>query len=595
MLTPEAQPSLAQVQDLVKQIQGDATQLLAVFHDIQKKWRWISPDTIALVAEALDIPVIHAEGVATFYHFFTSTHAGNTTIYVNTCTTSEMAGSHSIVQALESELKISMGQNSPDQKIGLRHTSCIGMCDQEPAILINGKVFPRVTPEKVKKLIAAIQANQPLATFADPVLNPIRAAGPVFFSPYESGKGLRRALEMGSLEVIEKVRESGLRGRGGAGFPTGQKWGFCRATEADARIVICNGDEGEPGTFKDRALFMERAEMIFEGMIIAGYAIEAKQGFLYLRAEYEFLLPHLESVLARMRRENLLGKRILGTRLSFDIQIKLGAGAYICGEESALIESAEGKRGQPRNRPPFPVTSGYLRKPTIVNNPETFGCVVRIAENGAEWFRAMGTQDSAGVKLLSIAGDCDRPGIYELEWGKSVREVLELCGARDVLAVQIGGPSGACISEKQFDRKITYSDLSTGGAFTVFGRHRDLLSIVHNHMEFFRDESCGFCVPCRAGNTLLVKAWEKIMVGNGTVADLRGIQELSRIVKTTSRCGLGQTSPNPLLTTIENFPELIASKLRTDVEFASSFDLDFAVADAIAAASRNPNLETKNQ
>ena len=232
-----------------------------------------------------------------------------------------------------------------------------------------------------------------------------------------------------------------------------------------------------------------------------------------------------------MRERHLLGQRILGTRFSFDIRIRVGAGAYICGEESALIESAEGKRGTPRNRPPFPVVSGYRHRPTIVNNVETFGCAARIAERGPEWFRAMGTAASPGVKLLSVAGDCDRPGIYEVPWGVTVREVLELCGAGPTLAVQVGGPSGACVSERQFDRRLCYEDLGTGGAVTVFGAHRDLLSIVHNHMEFFANETCGFCVPCRAGNTLLLKSLEKIMVGNGTTEDLEAIERLGRMVK----------------------------------------------------------------
>jgi [NiFe] hydrogenase diaphorase moiety large subunit len=269
----------------------------------------------------------------------------------------------------------------------------------------------------------------------------------------------------------------------------------------------------------------------------------------------------------------------------------VGAGAYICGEESALIESAEGKRGTPRNRPPFPVVSGYRHSPTIVNNPETFGCAARIVEKGWEWFRAMGTPASAGVKLLSIAGDCEKPGVYEVPWGVSVREMLTRCGAKDTLAVQVGGPSGTCVSEKQFDRKLCYAELPTGGAFTVYGKNRDLLSIVHNHMEFFVNESCGFCVPCRAGNTLLLNTLGKVMVGNGTTNDLQSIRDLGKVVKTASRCGLGQTSPNPLLSTLENFPEHYSSRVRSDVDYISQFNLGFATEESCAVTARTHNLE----
>jgi [NiFe] hydrogenase diaphorase moiety large subunit len=519
---------------------------------------------------------------------------------VNTGVTAEMNGLAEIKKAFETELEIPFGSNTSDNLIGLRTTSCIGMSDQEPAILINGTVFTSVTPQRVKELVAGMRAKRPISELVRPcgdgnnllpnvhaeVRNNIQIKGPVFFTDYVAGAGLKKAMECDSLDVLEVVKKSGLRGRGGAGFPTGSKWGFCRAVESDTRYLMCNIDEGEPGTFKDRVLITEMPELIFEGMAIAGYAMEAKEGIVYLRGEYGYLREHLEATLASMRERHLLGKGILGTRFRFDIRIKEGAGAYICGEESALLDSAEGKRGQPRNRPPYPATSGYLRRPTNVNNPETYACAVKIMLNGADWFKKMGTAKSPGVKLLSIAGDCARPGIYEVEWGKTVREILLLCGASDVMAVQVGGPSGICISAKQFDRKISYEDLSTGGAFTVFSHKRDLLSIVHNHMNFFKDESCGFCVPCRAGNHLLVKALEKIMVGNGTSEDVKNIQSLGKLVISASRCGLGQSSPHPLLTTIENFSELYAAKVRKDVDYLSQFDLNFAIADSNLAAHR---------
>ncbi|HPI39559.1 MAG TPA: NAD(P)H-dependent oxidoreductase subunit E [Pseudobdellovibrionaceae bacterium] len=588
------------IQTLLKKYNHDATQLVPMLREVQDEYRYIPIEIIALLAEELELPQVQVEGTATFYHFFSKNHRGNYTVYLNTSATAEMAGALAAEKAFEKEAGIPFGETSSDQKIGLYKTSCLGMSDQEPAAMINDRIFTRLTPAKINVLVNEMKKGTSISKIHEKlqdthVINKVFEKGPVFFSDYTPGAALKKTMEKSSLDVIDEVKKSKLRGRGGAGFPTGQKWGFCRSTDSDTRYVFCNVDEGEPGTFKDRVLMTELPQLIFEGMTIAAYAIEAKQGFVYLRGEYDYLREHLENVLENMRAQKLLGKRILGSRFNFDIHIKMGAGAYICGEESALIESAEGKRGQPRNRPPFPVVSGYLHKPTIVNNPETYGCAAKILLHGAEWFSKLGTSESTGTKLLSISGDCERPGIYELEWGKSIREILELCGAKDTLAVQVGGPSGQCISEKQFDRKICYSDLSTGGAFTIFNKKRDLFSIVHNHMEFFTKESCGFCVPCRAGNTLLLHQLEKIMVGNGTKKDLQGIKDLGQLVRSTSRCGLGQTSPNPLLTTLENFKDLYNREVRQDVDYISQFDLNFAIAESCKVAQRTPLLEKESQ
>jgi [NiFe] hydrogenase diaphorase moiety large subunit len=594
----------AAIRQIVARHLGERRRLLAILRDIQQQYRSVPDEAITIVAEEMDLPRVHVEGTATFYHFLSREHRGQTTIYLNTSATSEMAGCAAVAAAFEEAAGTSFGHTTHDRAIGLYTTSCIGMCDQEPAALVNDVVFTRLTPARVREIVAGIQAGRPIPDLVGPsgdgqnaspairaeVRNNIRQHGPVFFSPYRAGEAMARTLELSSLDVIETIKRSGLRGRGGAGFPTGTKWAYCRSTDAESRYVICNIDEGEPGTFKDRVLMTERAEQVFEGMTIAAYAVEASRGLVYLRAEYGYLLPHLEQVLQSMRERKQLGRRIHGSLFSFDIRIRMGAGAYICGEESALIESAEGKRGTPRNRPPFPVVSGYRRRPTIVNNPETFAAAARIIVEGPEWFRAMGTEASSGTKLLSIAGDCARPGIYELEWGATVGAVLALCGAEDTMAVQVGGPSGTCVSPGQFDRRLCYSDLATGGAFTIFDNERDLLSIVHNHMTFFANESCGFCVPCRAGTTLLLKSLEKIMVGNGTIDDLDSIRHLGRMVRAASRCGLGQTAANPLLTTLDHFADYYRDKVRTDVDYVSQFNLDFATAESNIVAGRRPNL-----
>ncbi len=592
------------ISEIAQRHQNKQTQLLAIFREIQEQDRFISDEVLQILAEELDMPLVELEGVRSFYHFFSREHRGRYTVYMNTSATSEMAGAHQVMQAFEKHSGISFGQVTSDSQIGLFTTSCIGQSDQEPAALINDLVFTKLNPARVAEIVAAMRTGKDLRSLLRPgegenqnaligaeVVNNIRQRGPVFFSDFEPGSSLKKAMELGSLDVIEAIKQSNLRGRGGAGFPTGQKWGFCRAADANRRYVLCNIDEGEPGTFKDRVLLTENPYLVFEGMVLAGYAIESKRGIVYLRGEYAYLKNYLEDVLQKMRQRHLLGKKILGTRFSFEIQIKVGAGAYICGEESALIESCEGKRGQPRNRPPFPVVSGYLNKPTIVNNPETFGCAAKIILHGPEWFRKMGTAMSSGVKLFSVAGDCSRPGIYELEWGKSVADLLKMCGAPDAFAVQVGGPSGVLISERQFARKLAYEDLGTGGAITVFNKTRDLLSILHNHMEFFNNESCGFCVPCRAGNAILLKKLEKVMIGNGTSLDLEEIKSWGQTVKTASRCGLGQTSPNPLLSALQNFADEISSKVRHDIDYVSQFNMDFATEASARAAGRSPNLQ----
>jgi [NiFe] hydrogenase diaphorase moiety large subunit len=306
-----------------------------------------------------------------------------------------------------------------------------------------------------------------------------------------------------------------------------------------------------------------------------------------LRAEYDYLRPLLESVLADLRRENLLGKNIAGSKFRYDITIRSGAGAYICGEESALLESAEGKRGEPRDRPPFPVQFGYRGRPTTVNNVETLASAARVLARGAAWFTALGTSKSAGTKLLSVSGDCARPGVYEVEFGLSVRELLDLAGAPDAGAVQIGGPSGTCVAPSGFDRKICFSDLATGGSIIVFGPDRDIFEIVGNFMDFFVEESCGWCTPCRAGNVLLKKKFEKVVRGQGSERDLAELEAWGKLVKCTSRCGLGQTSPNPILTTLQNFPELYRAKVRKGDDYLTEFDLAEAVRDGCEAADRH--------
>ena len=381
--------------------------------------------------------------------------------------------------------------------------------------------------------------------------------GPVLFSAYKRGEGIKKALKDKREDILFEIKDSGLKGRGGAGFPTSTKWMLTAAAKADKKFIVCNADEGEPGTFKDRVLLMEYPQLVFEGMVIGGYTVGAKVGIVYLRAEYEYMLEQLENYLSNMREDNLLGDGILGTDYSFDISIRLGSGAYVCGEETALIESLEGNRGEPRNRPPFPVNTGYMGYPTSVNNVETLAAIPHIITKGGSWFKKHGTDKSTGSKLFSVSGDCEKPGVYELPWGISINELLEIVGARNTKAVQVGGASGTCIPNSQFDRKFGYEDIPTGGSVIIFNESRNMLHVLKNFMEFFVEESCGQCTPCRIGNVKLLEGINMIERGEFTFKYINTLKELGKTMQVASKCGLGQSSPNAFISILENFKDEI--------------------------------------
>ena len=383
-------------------------------------------------------------------------------------------------------------------------------------------------------------------------------SGPVIFSKYERGESIKKALSMSREDILLELKESKLKGRGGAGFPLSTKWMLTAAAKSDKKFLACNADEGEPGTFKDRVLLIEYPELVFDAMVVGGYTIGAQIGIIYLRGEYEYMLKPLEDYLEEMRKDNLLGKNILGKeRFNFDIEIFLGSGAYVCGEETALLESLEGNRGEPRNRPPYPINTGFLGRPTSVNNVETLAAVAHIVVKGGKWFAKMGTKKSSGTKLFSVSGDCEKPGVYELPWGTKISELLKLVDAKNTKAVQIGGASGFCIPKSQFHKTLAYEDVATGGSVKVFNESRDMLHVLKNFMEFFVDESCGQCTPCRIGNVKLHEGVEMIEKGNYTFAHINKLKELGRTMQLASKCGLGQSSPNSFISILENFKEEI--------------------------------------
>jgi [NiFe] hydrogenase diaphorase moiety large subunit len=585
---------------------GDRTRLLDILQAVQRRHGRLDDGIIDALAARLGIPRVDVAGVVSFYSFLGDEPRGRIVIRLCNDVPDLMVGADRVAEGLEEELGIRFGETTPDGHFTLEWASCIGMSDQAPAALFNDVVVPNLGPGAARRLVRELKLHPEVADlrrlivreYGDgknshdlvraAVKNNIRRPGEVILADMAHGAGLRKALAMSPAEVIREVKTARLRGRGGAGFPTGMKWEFTRAGDAGQRYLVCNADEGEPGTFKDRVILTERPDLLFEGMTIAGYAIGASRGLLYLRGEYAYLREYLEHVLSERRRQGLLGASVCGrTGFDFDIRIQLGAGAYVCGEESALISSCEGLRGDPKNRPPFPAQRGYLGRPTSVNNVETLCCVPRILEMGSGWFASLGSRKSTGTKLLSVSGDCTRRGVYEVPLGTRLRAVLEMCGADEPVAVQVGGPSGQLVGPADFEREICFDDLATGGALVVFGAGRDPLAIASQYLAFFIHESCGYCTPCRVGNVLLKERLDRIRAGRGVAADLDYLQALGQTVKAASRCGLGQTSPNPVLSTLRSFrPAYEALLARPAGGAQPGFDLEARLAEASSLTGR---------
>lgn len=374
----------------------------------------------------------------------------------------------------------------------------------------------------------------------------------VIFTSYLSDKYvvLESALKRTPEDIIQELIDSGMRGRGGAGFPTGLKWKFARQQKSDEKYVICNADEGEPGTFKDREILMKVPRKVFSGMALCGYVIGAKKGIIYLRGEYKWLLPSL------MKEREIFDENMKSTKIDFSIEFVLGSGAYVCGEETALIESMEGKRGEPRNKPPFPVVEGYKGKPTVVNNVETFVNANMIMRIGHDEFNKLGTQDSRGSKLFSISGDTPKPGVFELELGMKLSEFVNEFGDGDTKAVQVGGASGFCVPRKKFEETIIgFEGIPTGGSMMIFNSTRSMYNVLHNYLEFFCEESCGQCTPCRVGTQQLLKGIEAIKNSEKPESYLDQLMKLTDTMKIASKCGLGQSVANSFASIVENFTE----------------------------------------
>ncbi len=594
------------IDSIPAQRRKDPHALLQILIQIQHAYHHVPGEAARRVAEEMHLPLVMVQGLLSFYSFLSAEPQGDYVIHVSDNITDQMLGNRELAARLCQRLGVNLGETRRDGRASVHLTSCTGMCDQGPAALVNYLPVTRLDQGRIDRIADLVNARVPMEDWPQELFrvdSQIRRSDGVFRKPVEPGAGIRASLERGGAflpewaedmapndarkhqlerggaETLKEMYSSGLRGRGGAGFKTAIKWESVRDSKLGGRYVLCNADEGEPGTFKDRVLLTDYADMVFEGMTICGHVVGSKKGILYLRQEYWYLKEHLEAVLGRRRSAGLLGTAVLGTPFAFDIELHCGAGAYICGMETAMIKSIEGRRGIPRRRWPLPVHQGYLKHPTVVNNVETFAAATVISAKGGAWFAQHGTDQSTGTKLFCLSGDCERPGIYEYPWGVSVHEILRDCGGLDAQGVQVGGPSGTMINADEFGRSLCFEDLPSTGTLMVFGPRRDLFEAVKNFALFFQHESCGLCTPCRVGTTLLANYVKKFERGCGSPVDLAEMRHISGLMKTMSHCGLGQTANLHITDSIRKFPSIWEHRMQT-TEFIPAFDLDEALEEA---------------
>ncbi len=503
------------------------------------------------------------------------------------CTSS---GSQKVIEAFEKHLK----DKGIDKEVKVVQTGCHGLCELGPVIIVypEGVFYSRVQEEDVEEIVSehllkgrivkrlvyeeaiekdVIKSLDNVDFYRKQVRVALRNCGvidPENIDEYiamDGYKAIAKVLtEMTPEQVIEEIKKSGLRGRGGAGFPTGMKWAFAAAPKSDKKYVVCNADEGDPGAFMDRSILEGDPHSVLEAMAIAGYAIGSDQGYIYVRAEYPIAIKRLEIAIRQAREYGLLGKNILGTGFSFDIDLKMGAGAFVCGEEMALLNSIEGKRGEPTPKPPFPANEGLWRKPTIINNVETFANICQIIRNGADWFNSIGTERSKGTKVFALGGKINNTGLVEIPMGTPLRDVIYEIGGgcpngKAFKAVQTGGPSGGCIPAELIDVPIEYDTLVQigsmmgSGGMIVLDEDNCMVDIAKFFLQFTCDESCGKCTPCREGTKRMLEMLEKITQGKGEEGDIEKLEKLANHIKDSALCGLGQTAPNPVLSTIRYF------------------------------------------
>ena len=494
-------------------------------------------------------------------------------------------------QAVKEGLEAAVSQAGLSESVEVIGVGCLGMCSGGPLVAVDPQhiLYERVTPADAPSIVAALSGGTATARQADPshpffarqhpiVLENSGKIDPERIEDYIAAGGyqpLYHALrEMKPSDVVDAVIKSGLRGRGGAGYPTGLKWGLVAKMKSDRKYIVCNADEGDPGAFMDRSVLESDPHRILEGMAIAAYAVGATQGFVYVRGEYPLAISRLQTAIRQARKLGLLGSQIFESPFDFRIDIRIGAGAFVCGEETALMASIEGKRGTPRPRPPFPAERGLWGYPTLINNVETLANIPPIIRNGPEWLAAIGTEKSKGTKVFALAGKIRHTGLIEVPMGTPLRTIIEEMGGGvpdgAVKAVQTGGPSGGCIPAEALDTPVDYESLARlgsimgSGGMIVMDQQNNMVDVAHFFMDFCKDESCGKCVPCRAGTAQIYALLSKIREGRGTLDDLATLEQLCTMVKETSLCGLGQSAPNPVLSTLRYFRQEYLAFLPSD-------------------------------
>jgi bidirectional [NiFe] hydrogenase diaphorase subunit len=478
-------------------------------------------------------------------------------------------------------LEKSVAERQLGDSVEIRRVGCMGLCGQGPLVSVepDGVMFQRVTPGSAPTIVDALVGGVTQLQHCDPKqpfftrqmhvvgvnggrIDPERIEDYIAAGGYRALHDVIQEAQPG--QIVETIIKSGLRGRGGAGYPTGLKWATVAKSKGDRKYVICNGDEGDPGAFMDRSVLESDPHAVLEGMAIAGYAVGASQGYLYVRAEYPLAISRLQVAIRQARQHGLLGEGIFESTFNFNLEIRIGAGAFVCGEETALIASIEGRRGQPRPRPPFPAESGLWGFPTLINNVETFANIVPIIKRGAKWYAGIGTVKSKGTKVFALTGKIRNNGMIEVPMGITIREIVEELGGgapegSRIKAVQTGGPSGGCIPAAHFDTPVDYDSLVQlgsimgSGGMVVMDDTTNMVDVARFYMQFCMEESCGKCVPCRAGTVQMHNLLNKILDRKATLKDLESLEELCDMVKHTSLCGLGQTAPNPVLSTLRYF------------------------------------------
>ncbi len=537
--------------------------LLPSLHAVQKTFGWLSEPIATEIALSLHVPLADVHGVIEFYTLFNNQPIGKRVIRVCADPACALKGSDVILRHLCSQYAIEPGQTSEDGSHTIQSSPCLGLCDVAPAALVDGDAETTIdlTSDHFEPGIPRSFIGGSLR-----VLTANCGHGTTALKDYGEYRGFLKALTLKPEQVIHEVKTSGLVGRGGAAFPTGVKWEGAAQARSWPKYVVCNADESEPGTFKDRVLLLDDPHRVIEGMLIAAYAIGASRGYIYLRGEYPYLQPVLETALKEARSAGYLGEDISKTGYHFDIEIRLGAGAYICGEETALFESIEGKRGFPRVKPPFPTTNGLFGRPTVINNVETLACVPYILKEGVNAYRQYGTEKSPGPKLFSISGDVTLPGLYEVPFGTALRQLLELAGGvaggKALQAVLFGGAAGAFAGLDQLDVKLTFEDLRSAGlplgsgVVMVFDETRDIRDVLRRLGHFFAHESCGKCYPCQIGTQRQKEILDRLSYGRRATGDVDRLLDTGWTMTDASLCGLGQTAASAVLSAIKLWPAI---------------------------------------